>query len=168
MKAWMESVTPGEPHKKLEAQAGNYTVKGRTWMDAGAQPMELNGTASIKMIIGGRYQVQEFKGDTMGMPFEGTGLTGYDNVSKEYFSTWVDNMRTGIVYYRGKADDKGVVTMTCEIDDPLNPTVNCKCREVLNFTDKDHFSFETWMKHAKDPEEFKAAEMSYTREVVRR
>ncbi|HEX5051782.1 MAG TPA: DUF1579 domain-containing protein [Planctomycetota bacterium] len=163
MKAWMESVSPGEPHKRLEAQTGDYTVKGRTWVDSKASPMEMNGTASIKMIIGGRYQALEFKGDTMGMPFEGTSLTGFDNVAKEYFSTWVDNMRTGIVFYRGKADDKGVVTMSCEIDDPMNPTVKCKCRQVVRSTDKDHFSTETWMKHAKDLEEFKAAEMSFTR-----
>src|SRR5262245_9714723 len=52
MKAFMASMTPGEPHKKLEAQAGDYLVKGRTWMDSKAQPVELNGTASIKMILG--------------------------------------------------------------------------------------------------------------------
>jgi len=163
MKAWMESVTPGEPHKKLEAQAGNYTIKGRTWMDPKAPAMEMNGTAVIKMIVGGRYQVLEFKGDSMGMPFEGTGLMGFDNLAKEYFSTWVDNMRTGIVYYRGKADDKGVVTLTCEVDDPLNPSVKCKCRQVMKITDKDHFTTETWLKHANAPAEFKAAEMSYAR-----
>jgi hypothetical protein len=163
MKAWMESMTPGEPHKKLELQAGEYTVKGRTWMDSSAPPVDLNGTATIKMILGGRYQVREFKGDSMGMPYEGTGIAGYDNVSKEYFSTWVDNMRTGIVYYRGKSDDKGVVTMTCEIDDPLNPTVKRKSREVVKFTDQDHFSSETWMKDPKHAVGFKAAEMSYTR-----
>lgn len=163
MKAWMESVVPGEPHKKLAAQAGDYTIKGRTWMDAKAPPREMKGTATIKMILGGRYQVQEFKGDSMGMPFEGTRLAGYDNASKEYFSTWVDTLRTGIVYYRGKADSQGVVITTCEMDDPLNPALKCKAREVSRFTDDDQFSVETWMKRANDPEEYKAAEMSYTR-----
>jgi hypothetical protein len=162
MKAWMESVTPGEPHKKLEAQAGSYTVQGRTWMDPKAPAMEMKGTASIQMILGGRYQVLEFQGDSMDMPFEGSGLTGFDNVSKEYFSTWIDNMRTGIVHYRGKADDKGVVTLTCEVDDPMNPSVKNKCRQVLRSTDRDHFSTETWMKRA-NAEEFKAAELSFTR-----
>lgn len=163
MKAWMESIVPGEPHRKLAAQAGDFTVKGRTWMDPEARPMEMNGTASIRMILGGRYQVQEFQGDTMGMPFEGTGIAGYDNVSKEYFSLWVDNMRTGIIHYRGKGDDKGLVTMTCDMDDPMNPTAKCKCRQVMKFTDGDDFSVETWVKRAKHPEEFKAIEMSYTR-----
>lgn len=163
LKAWMDSITPGEPHKKLAAQAGNYTVQGRTWMDSKSPSMALKGTASIKMIVGGRYQVLEFAGDSMGMPFEGNGLTGFDNLSQEYFSTWVDNMRTGIVHYRGTSDDKGVVTLTCEVDDPMNPTAKNKCRQVMRIADKDHFSTETWMKRANASEEFKAAEMSFSR-----
>ena len=31
----------------------------------------------------------------MGMPFEGIGRTGYDNVTGKYWSTWIDNMSTG-------------------------------------------------------------------------
>jgi hypothetical protein len=161
--AFIESMTPGEPHKKLAAQAGEYVVKGRTWMDAKARPAEFTAAASLKSIIGGRYQVQELKGDSMGMPFEGTGLAGYDNVSKEWFSTWVDNMRTGIVHYRGHADDTGVVTMTCEMADPMNPAVKCTFRQVMTFTGKDGFSVETWRKDANHPAEFKAVEMTYTR-----
>jgi len=38
----------------------------------------------------------------MGMPFEGMGLDGYDNASKEYISIWIDNMGTGIMYMKGK------------------------------------------------------------------
>ena len=163
VKAWMESVTPGEPHRRLEAQTGDYTVEGRTWANAKAPPMELKGTASIRMILGGRYQALEFKGDTMGMPFEGAGLTGFDNVSKEYVSTWVDTMRTGILVYRGTSDGKGVVTMTCEIDDPMNPAVKCTGRQVVRSADGDHFSTETWVKRADEPVEFKAAEMSFAR-----
>jgi hypothetical protein len=33
----------------------------------------------------------------MGMPFEGLGYTGYDNVKKQYFGTWIDSMSTGIM-----------------------------------------------------------------------
>ncbi len=33
----------------------------------------------------------------MGMPFEGMGIDGYDNLAKQYVSTWVDNMGTGIM-----------------------------------------------------------------------
>lgn len=163
MQDMMQSMTPGEPHKKLAAQSGEFIIKGRTWWDPKAQPMELKGTATQKMIHGGRYQLQEFKGDTMGMPYEGTAVTGYDNVTKEYFSTWIDTMRTGIVHYRGKADEKGVVSMTCEMEDPRDPTVKGTFRRVMKLDDKDSFTIETWTKDKKHPEEFKVAEMTFTR-----
>jgi hypothetical protein len=163
LKAWMDSMTPGEPHKSFAAQAGEYAVKGKIWGDPKGPPIETNATATIKMVMGGRYQVQEYKGDFMGMPYEGMRIAGYDNVSKEYFTVWMDNMRTGILVARGKADEKGVITLRGEMDDPKNPGAKCKLRDVMKTTDKDDFSFETWMSDSKHPEEFKVGEIDYTR-----
>jgi hypothetical protein len=43
----------------------------------------------------------------MGMPFEGRGTEAYDNVAKQYVSTWIDNMGTGIMYSTGTCDEAG-------------------------------------------------------------
>jgi hypothetical protein len=163
VKAWMDAMTPGEAHKSFAAQAGEYAAKGRLWSDPKSPPIESNATATIKMILGGRYQVQEYKGDFAGMPYEGTRIAGYDNVAKEYFSVFIDNMRTGVLVARGKADDKGVVTLTGEMDDPKTPGAKCKVRDVMKTTDKDEFILETWMTDAKHPEGFKVCEVDYTR-----
>src|SRR5689334_15924307 len=80
MEAWMKSMTPGEQHKKLAAQDGEWTSAGKMWEKADAPPVEFTGTAKFHMILGGRYQVQEVSSVMMGMPFQGQGLTGYDNV----------------------------------------------------------------------------------------
>ena len=41
----------------------------------------------------------------MGMPFAGYGRTGYDNVKGEYWSTWTDNMSTGVMVFSGRYDE---------------------------------------------------------------
>ena len=49
------------------------------------------------------------------------------------------------------------------MDDPKNPGAKCRFRDVMKTTDKDGFTFETWMSDAKHPEEFKACEIDYMR-----
>ena len=161
--AWIDSMTPGEPHGKFAAQAGEYTAKARIWTDPKAEPIESKSTATIKMVMGGRYQVQEYKGDFMGMPYECTRVCGYDNVTREYFTISIDNMRTGFLLARGKADDKGIVTLTGEMDDPKTPGTKCRFRDVMKTTDKDDFAIEMWMSDPKHPDEFKVCEVGYTR-----
>src|SRR5690349_20863329 len=71
--AWMKTMNPGEPHAKLAAHAGTWDTVGKFWMKAGEPPMESKGEAKFSMLLGGRVERQEFKGDFMGMPFEGLG-----------------------------------------------------------------------------------------------
>jgi hypothetical protein len=35
------------------------------------------------------------------MPFEGISTLGYDNAKKTFFSTWIDNMGTGMMVMEG-------------------------------------------------------------------
>src|SRR5688572_20287592 len=88
MEAMMKASTPGAPHKMLEGMVGTWDAKISMWMMPGADPMTSTGVAESKMIFGGRFVEQRFKGDFMGVPFEGLGYTGYDNVKQQYFSTW--------------------------------------------------------------------------------
>ena len=46
----------------------------------------------------------------MGTPFTGHGMTGYDNVTGKYWSTWTDSMSTGIMVSEGSCDAEGVCT----------------------------------------------------------
>jgi hypothetical protein len=61
-------------------------------MEPGQPPLESEGTAEHKMILGVRYLQQAFTGDMMGTPFGGIGLNGYDNQKQKFVSTWVDSM----------------------------------------------------------------------------
>ena len=56
----------------------------------------------------------------MGAPFKGVGRTGYDNVTGEFWSTWNDNMSTGLLLMRGDWDkDQAAIVMTGESTHPV-------------------------------------------------
>jgi hypothetical protein len=105
MKAWMDYMTPGAPHQMLAAADGEWEANVSMWMDPDSPPNTSTGTAVNKMIHGGRYQYSTFTGNMMGMPFEGIGITGYDNAEKVYVSTWIDNMGTGMMMMKGTWDE---------------------------------------------------------------
>jgi hypothetical protein len=106
MKAWMSYMTPGDVHKMLAKDDGDWNQEITLWMAPGAPPTKSTSTVSNRMIMGGRYQEGKHTGNFMGMPFEGYSLTGYDNARKVFVTSWIDNMGTGIMYMEGKWDEK--------------------------------------------------------------
>lgn len=101
MQKWMEYMTPGDMQKMLEGGAGTWKATMTMWMEPGAEPMKADASSTAEMILGGRYLQSKYKGDMMGMPFEGMALEGYDNAAKVFVSSWVDNMGTGMMYMTG-------------------------------------------------------------------
>jgi hypothetical protein len=104
---WVEHATPGEEQSRLGSMAGEWNVHGV--FKHGEDVVETDSTASISMILGGRFWQQEAKGDFMGMPFEGRGIIGYNKTSKRYVGAWIDTMGTGIMYSEGQETEKGKV-----------------------------------------------------------
>lgn len=104
MAKFKDYATPGEPHKILAGMAGNWKYKSKFWESAESKPQESSGTSTMKMILGGRWLQQDIKGEAMGQPFNGMGLTGYDNVKKKYESLWFDTMGTGVMHGEGSFD----------------------------------------------------------------
>jgi len=104
MKKWQEYMTPGEVHQGFAKMAGDWKATVKMFGPSGEE-MSSEATANLEMILGGRFMKSSFKGTAMGMPFEGMGLDGYNNITKEYWSTWVDNTGTGIMLMIGKWDE---------------------------------------------------------------
>jgi hypothetical protein len=80
--------------------------------------MVSEGKAERKMILGGRVLHEHAKSEFMGQPFEGIGLTGYDNVTERYWSTWIDNVSTGLSVTHGQWNEDGTGTFEGETADP--------------------------------------------------
>jgi hypothetical protein len=160
MAAYMKAATPGAEHEKLAARAGTYTTTTRSWLAPGAPPEETTGSAERSAILGGRYVVEKYNSTMMGMPFEGMGITGYDNVEQKYVTIWVDNMSTGIFRMLGEADDNGNLVFTGEYKDPVSGET--KTMRSVSSPAAGGEKFEMY-EVAADGSEFKVFEIVYTK-----
>lgn len=162
MDAMMKAGIPGDPHKKLDGMVGSWDTKITMWMMPGADPMTSTGTSTNQWIMGGRYLEQRFKGDFMGMPFEGMGYTGYDNVKKRYWGTWMDNMSTSMMTSTGTASADGKVwDFDGSMSDPMTGGETA-VKEKVTITDADHHLMEMWAP-GPDGKMFKNMEIAYSR-----
>ena len=162
MKKWQEFSTPSAEHKFLATMVGNWTYTQKMWEPGQSKAEEAKGTAKMKMILGGRYLQQDIKGTAMGMPYEGTGLTGYDNLKKKTVSTWADNMGTSILHGSGTLNiDKKIMSEEGQFTCPMvtDNTANFRSDWIVN--DKNTMTFIMFNKI--DGKEHKMMEMIYKR-----
>lgn len=161
MEAWEKAATPGPQHQWLASKVGKWEFAGTFWMDATKPPTESSGTVERELMLGGRVLAEKVTSTYMDKPFEGYGLTGYDNVSKEFWSTWNDNMGTGIMLSTGQCDDKGVCAYSGSYMDAMTnakKTVRMTSRE--EGPDREVHQF---FEKGSDGKEFKSMELIYRR-----
>ncbi|MFN0060620.1 MAG: DUF1579 domain-containing protein [Planctomycetota bacterium] len=162
MAKWQTASTPGPQHAELQKIVGTwaYTIKYK--MDPAAPWTESTGKSDITSIMGGRFIHDSTLGQTEMGPFTGLGITGYDNVSKKYVSTWLDNMSTGIMSCEGTADASGkVITYMGTCNCPMEG-VGKKCKFIITHTDANHLTHDSFS-YSKTGEEWKSMEIKYTR-----
>jgi len=143
MKMMIQLAAPGEQHKKLAEMAGSWDATLSMTMDPGAPPTVSKGTLTNKTVLGGRFVMTEMKSEMMGMPMEGIGFLGYDNVNKKYTLFWIDNMGTVMSYAEGSADQSGkVISLYGKMDEPTTGEHDKNLKYVYRLGDKDKFTFE--------------------------
>lgn len=162
MQAMMANAVPGEPHKMLAKSNGTWVGQVTMWMAPDAPPTTSTATMTNKMIMDGRYQVSEAKGNMMGMPFNGMGITGYDNQKKVFTATWVDNMGTGIMKMEGPWDE-ATKSITFKGTMPLPNGRECEFREVYKIIDDNNELMEMYGPDFKTGKEYKHMEIKLTR-----
>ena len=161
MEKWKEFSTPNENHKVLDTLVGEWDYTIKMWMSPDAKPEESKGTSEIKSIMGGRFIEHSAEGTSMGQPFEGMGIMGYDNEKKQYQSVWIDNMGTGIMTGSGNYDPN-TKTLTDQGQFSCPAEGEKSYRAVLKMINKDNFTYE-WYMTGQDGKEFRAMEIVYTR-----
>jgi len=156
-----ELATPGAPHRLLALLAGSWNTNHKYWMDPDQPYTESSGFCVQKMILDGRFLQQEFTGDMMGSPFAGFGFLGYDNNTKKYVSTWLDNMGTGIYYFEGSAGADGrSIIQTCKYDNSVEGIA--EWRSVTRLVDDNSYAVEMYGTDNSGKER-KIMEGTYTR-----
>lgn len=160
--AYMKAMTPGDPHKKLDTFVGTWDTTVLMWMAPGSEPSKNSGVSENRWVLGGRQVEQRFKGTFMGMPFEGIGYTGYDNVRKHYVGTWMDNFSTGVMVATGTlAADGKSFTFSGTSSDPMTGK-DAPIEEKIILTDADHHTMEMWGP-GPDGKMYKMMEIAYAR-----
>jgi len=161
MKAWREYMTPGDMHKMFEKSEGKWKSTITMWMTPDSPPTINEGTSVNRMILGGRYLQSTHSGNFSGMPMEGIGLDAFDNAKKTFYSTWIDNMGTGIMYMEGKYDPATkTITYTGTSVDPISGK-DAKVRETMKYIDDNHSEMEMYMIDGKI--EFKSMHIDFER-----
>jgi len=130
-------VNPGPEHAELAKQVGNWDCTITMIMPDGNQVS--TGTATMTTLLGGRLLTQDFKGEMMGMPFEGHGMTGYDNHKKEFYWTWNDTMGTSMAQGTGKMVDGKFVAEGSFLEPMSGKTM--KMMHTTEWVDKDTMKF---------------------------
>lgn len=161
MDKWTEYATPSEGHKVLEQLVGNWEYTLKYWSSPDTPPEESTGTNDVKWILGGRFLEMDVNGRSMGQPFEGMGIMGYDNAKKEYVNTWIDSMGTGMMNATGSYDaETKTLTETGSYTDPMAGQQTFK--GVTKFIDEDNVSYEMYIS-GPEGKETRVMEINYTR-----
>jgi hypothetical protein len=160
MKAWMAYAAPGEQHKMLAAQNGVWNEEIKMYMEDGKVD-SMKSVCTNTMALNGLFQKSSTKGMYMGMPFEGLGTLGYDNASKKWQSTWMDNMGSGMIYMEGDYDDRTkMLSLSGTHTDPITAKQTLMRQTMKMIDDKNQYieMFDT-----KNGKEMKVMEIKLSR-----
>ena len=120
------------------------------------------GTAVNKMIMNGLYQESNHTSLMMGMTFNGKSTVGFDNHRKEFVSTWVDNMGSGIMVMRGPWNEATkTINLKGTMVDPGTKS-DTEVRETFKIIDDNTQEMEMFVM-TPDGKEFKTMNIKFTR-----
>ena len=115
--AFVAAATPGKMHDRLREDVGVWQGKNTMWMAPGAPPIETESTSTVSPLFDGRFTRCEIKGEMPGMgPYDGLMISGFDNITQKFVSTWIDNYSTSIAQGEGELSKDGKTltwTFTC-------------------------------------------------------
>jgi hypothetical protein len=167
LQACTEAGKVGPMHDYLAKGIGTWTGKSKMWMTSEmTEPVPSECTSTISSFMDGRFVKCEVAGDMPGMgPFNGFGIYGYDNVSKKFQATWVDNCGTGMMTGTGELSaDQKTLTWTYKATCPITKK-ETTMREVQKRTGPDTMTMEMYGADPHTGKEFKMMEVNFTRKA---
>jgi hypothetical protein len=162
MEAMQKAGAIGPQHKQLQAMVGDWTYAMKFWTDPAGKPDESTGSTTYRSLMDGRFVQHEHKGVSMGMPFHGLGVLGYDNVTKQFQAHFFENMSTGQMLLNGGYDPASkTYTFRGDMDDMLKPGTKVKVRETVKVVDNDTHVLEWY--ETRSGKEARTLEITYKR-----
>lgn len=161
MEAWQALSKPGELHRHLEALQGAWDATVEYWVDPAAPSVKAKGTSQGKLLMEGRYLQQELQTELMGQPYSVFLMLGYDNLARQYWGIWVDNLTTALTTMKGVYEKPGKIIMTGEYEDPTSGTVR-RTRGVFHLPENGRYTLELYEVYPEG-EERKSLIVNFTR-----
>ena len=101
-------------------------------------------------------------GELLGKPYSGRSIEGYNTVTEQYESSFVETLGPWIAVQSGACEDNGRVrTMVGEVPDPIWGGM-LTLRAVYTFVDDDSYRYDAFLSH-EDEREFKQLEFTASR-----
>ena len=111
-------------------------------------PMKMQGTATMKWVIPGKWMGTELKvpGMAMGKDLHGFAIVGFDAYKKKHVACYVDSMNTGMYTMEGVVVDKtGKVQVSYgTMDEWLTGEHDKPVKYVTREISDDEWVFEIW------------------------
>lgn len=151
---------PGPEHEVLKADVGTWDAVVEFIPGPGAAPVTSKGVEVNTLGCGGLCLITDFKGEAMGMPFHGHGVTVWDAAKKKYVGSWVDSMATGMAVAE-HAYDAAAKKLEGWMEAPDPGGKMTKSRSVVEYAD----GTRTMTAYASGPDgkEAQTMKITYTR-----
>ena len=143
----------------LKKDVGEWDCEIKLWQGPG-EPAVSKGSESSRM-LGGFWLITNFKGNMMGLDFQGHGTYGYDPEKKQYVGTWMDSVSPTAMHMVGSYD-KESKTLSF-VGKALGPDMKTMAKHTLSTSYKDGKRVMSMLVHPEDGEEFKMMEIIYTK-----
>jgi hypothetical protein len=151
---------PGPEVELLKKDVGTWDANVEFWAAPNTPPSVSKGVSTISM-LGPFWQVDEFKSEFQGEPFEGRGQTGYDPAKKKYVGVWVDSASSGLNLSESTYDPT-TRTMAGWSEGPGPDGTPVKSRGVTEWKGPDTRVFSMYAQ-GPDSKEFLILRITYTR-----
>jgi hypothetical protein len=160
-KALEEFGKPAPEHENFKDMVGEWkTVTNEQWPGMEG-PMVTEGTATFRLIMGGRFLQQRFVAKSGDTTYRGLGLHGYDKTDQQFESVWLDNMSTGMMVSKGQWDEsQQALVQKGEANSPFG---KMHLKTVLKPVDDDTWTM-TFFLRQPDGSEKQTMEITYTRQ----
>ena len=145
MEAYQKATMRGEQHEMLDRLTGDFDVTIKIWMagEGAGMPTVSRATSTVEWALGDKHLRETFRGTVMGQPYEGQGMTSYDNYAGQYVSYWADSMSTAPSVMRGHASaDGGAIILFGRMDGPMMGVRDKTIKGVTRMVDEDTHVFE--------------------------
>ncbi|MEL6397284.1 MAG: DUF1579 family protein, partial [Planctomycetota bacterium] len=157
-----EAGEPGEPHDLIAQMEGEFAMEMRFWEAPDQDPEPTSGIANNRMDLGGRFLVGEMRGEfNFGgetVPIEGRSILGYNNLTEEVESTWVDTFTTATTRDTGSIDGNAITTEGTT-QTPFGPSV---ARRIYTIHSTNRYTLE-FFEQDTDGSFIKTGEIEYRR-----